>query len=603
MLQIKDIWDLSPLLSGDDDSSISEKRKFVEDKSHEFMDKWNSRNDHLHDPEIMAEALAEYEWWDANCGAGGIEEYYFWLRSEQDQNNPKVKAKLNKAEEFSNRIKNDMDFFELRISKIPQEEQAKFLENPRLAPYRHFLERLFSKSEHLLSEQEEKIMTLKEQTSYSNWKKMLSGFIAKEERDALLEDGTRSLKNLPELQSLISSQNKDVRDCAARGINEILIKHADAAEAEMNSLLANRKTDDEIRRFSRPDAARHLGDDIESKTVDLLIEAVSSRFDIPRKFYALKASLFGVERLEYHERNVPYGHLEKKYEFREAADLVHEVFTRLDEKFGKIFEKLISSGQIDVYPRTGKRDGAFCTYGLLTHPTYVLLNHTGRLNDVLTLAHEMGHAINNELSREKQNSLNFGTSTATAEVASTFMEDFVLERILEDADDELRLSIMMTKLNDDISTIFRQVACYRFESEIHKKFRETGYLPKEEIGKIFSSNMESYMGDAVAQSPGSENWWVYWSHIRNYFYVYSYASGLLISKSLQASVKKDPVFIEKVKEFLAAGRSDSAKNIFSGLGIDISRKEFWDSGMAEIEKLLESTIDLAKRLGKIPAGG
>jgi len=110
-----------------------------------------------------------------------------------------------------------------------------------------------------------------------------------------------------------------------------------------------------------------------------------------------------------------------------------------------------------VYPRKGKDTGAFCIYHLLAQPTYILLNHTGKLHDVLTLAHELGHGINNELIRKKQHALDFGTPASTAEVASTFMEDFVLQEILREADDALRLAIMMQKLNDDVSSIFRQV--------------------------------------------------------------------------------------------------------------------------------------------------
>jgi len=228
-----------------------------------------------------------------------------------------------------------------------------------------------------------------------------------------------------------------------------------------------------------------------------------------------------------------------------------------------------------------------------------MLNHNERLNDVLTLSHELGHGINDEFVRKKQPAVYFGTPKATAEVASTFMEDFVLQELEKKADDELKLAIMMAKLNDDITTILRQIACYMFEQELHKEFREKGYLSKEEIGKLFQKHMSAYMGDAVEQSPGSENWWVYWSHIRDFFYNYSYASGLLISKFLQGEVKKNPKFIAKVKEFLSAGMSDSPKSIFMKMGIDISKKEFWDSGLKEIEDLSNETEKLAKKLGKI----
>lgn len=307
----------------------------------------------------------------------------------------------------------------------------------------------------------------------------------------------------------------------------------------------------------------------------------------------------GVPKLRYHERNVPYGDAEKEYSFEDSADLVCKVFKDLDSEFADILKMFLDGGHIDVYPSKGKSDGAFCAHNLISQPVYILLNHTGKLRDVLTLAHELGHGINNELTRRKQNALNFGSPLSTAEVASTFMEDFVLEEILKEADDELRLAIMMSRLNDDISTIFRQVACYNFEKDLHQEFRQKGYLSKEEIGKIFQKHMASYMGEAIEMSSGSENWWVYWSHIRNFFYVYSYASGLLISKSLQESTKADDGFVDKVKGFLSAGMSDSPKNIFKDLGIDISQKEFWEKGIEQIGDLLQHTEDLAKKLGKL----
>ena len=279
--------------------------------------------------------------------------------------------------------------------------------------------------------------------------------------------------------------------------------------------------------------------------------------------------------------------------------LVGELFGNLDPEFKSIFDDFLQKGLVDVYPKTGKRGGAFCMGFLKTLPSYILLNWTNTLHDVTTLAHEMGHGINNELMRSKQHSLYWHTPVSTAEVASTFFEDFVLEKLLKTADEETRLAILMSKLDGDISSIFRQVACYQFEQSLHRTFREKGYVSKEEIGTLFQEKMRGYMGKAVEQSEGSQNWWIYWSHIRNFFYVYSYASGQLISKSLQNSVKKDRAFVEKVKVFLAAGTSDSPKNIFSNMGIDINDQTFWEQGLLEIETMLVETTALAKKLGKI----
>ena len=282
----------------------------------------------------------------------------------------------------------------------------------------------------------------------------------------------------------------------------------------------------------------------------------------------------------------------------ESVNLVLKVFRNLDPDFESILKRFVENGKIDVYPQKGKCGGAFCVHFLKTQPVYVLLNHTNKLYDVTTLAHEMGHAINNELMR-KQNALNFGTTLSTAEVASTFMEDFVLDEVSNSLDNKTKLSLLVEKLDSDVSTIMRQVACYTFEQELHETFRKEGYLSKEKIGKLFQKHMSSYMGDYVEQSPGSENWWIYWSHIRRYFYNYSYASGLLISKSLQKMVKENPKNIDKIKKFLSSGTSKSPKDIFDECGLDITKKEFWENGLNDLKRLLKETSDLARNIGEI----
>ncbi len=592
-------WNLKQLFEGDDDPELEKERQRTEEKSYRFINKWKDRTDYLEAPAVLRQALDEYESWSGDCGTDGNEGYYFWLRTQQDQNAPALKARFNQVEDFSRTIQNDIQFFQLRIAKIPPEQQKKFLDDNLLGEYKHFLERIFAESKYLLSEPEEKILNMKSSTSYSNWIKMTSGFLAKEQRTVLLEDGSKGSRNISELSSILDSKNRKVRDSAAKALNSIFDKYVEVAEAELNSVLANKKTDDELRGILRPDLSRHISDDIGSKIVDALIDTVSGRFSIAHRFYELKAKLLGLKKLKYHERNIEYGDIIKKYPYEVSLKLVDKVLKLLDPEFCEILSMFIKNGRFDVYPRKGKGSGAFCAHHLISQPTYIMLNHTDKLNDVLTLAHELGHGINNELIRKNQNALNFGTSTATAEVASTFMEDFVLQEVVKKADDELKLAIMVKKLNDDVSTIFRQVACYRFEQELHRDFRSKGYLSKEDIGGLFRKHMAAYMGPFVEQSMGSENWWVYWSHIRYFFYVYSYASGLLISKSLQHSVKENPAFVSRVKEFLAAGLSDSPQNIFKRLGIDITDSGFWNKGLDEVEGLLEETTALAQKLGKI----
>lgn len=594
----KTTWDFSNLFKDISDSTLQKELDKVKKEAEKFVKKYSLKSDYLDNPEKLKRALDDFERFMADFGFGGRSAYYYWLKTQQDLSDPKNLAGYNKVEEFSNSIRNSLEFFRLNLSKIPLKKQNEFLKDPLLREYKHFLEKLFASAKHLLSEKEEKIINLKEPSSHSKWVHMTESFLASEKEEALDENGRKGLKTVPELLSLICDQNKRVRDSAALALNKILEKYTKVAENELNAVLANKKIDDTLRGFDRPDASRHLDDDIDSKTVDVLIESVSLRFDLSERFYKLKARLLKLKKLEYHERNIEYGKLDRKYTFEEGINIVYDVLYKLDPEFSQILKDFVEKGLVDVYPKVSKRDGAFCAYWLKTHPTFTLLNYTGSLRDVVTVAHELGHGINFELTKT-QNSLNFGTPLSITEVASNFFQNFVIEELLKDAKEEELLSALMMKLNDDISSIFRQIACYRFEQELHKSFRETGYLSKDDIGKLFQKHMSAYMGKYVLQSEGSENWWVYWGHIRNFFYNYSYANGLLISKALYAKVKEEAGFVSKIKYFLSAGMSDSPSQIFKKIGIDVKDRQFWLTGLQEIERDLKTAEKLAKKLKKI----
>ena len=126
----------------------------------------------------------------------------------------------------------------------------------------------------------------------------------------------------------------------------------------------------------------------------------------------------------------------------------------------------------------------------------------------------------------------------------------------------------------DISTIFRQIACFNFESELHEKIRNDGQISKDKIAGLMSKHLKSYLGSAVSVTPRDGYFFVYWSHIRRFFYVYTYAYGQLISRALYEKWKKDPSYAEKIKQFLSAGRSMSPEDIFMMIGIDTSKTSF-----------------------------
>ncbi|HRX44099.1 MAG TPA: M3 family oligoendopeptidase [Candidatus Dojkabacteria bacterium] len=578
-------WNLKLLYNDINDKDIQ--RDIDESKKNVklFVKKWKNNNEYLKNPKTLSIALKEYEELMQEYGICTKPSYYIFLSREIDQENPLLKAKENLLHSTCLELENSIQFFLLNISKIPKQKQKQFLESEDLKIYKHFLLSSFNQAKYLLTDKEEKIFNLESKTSHANWINMLSELLQKQSIKILNEKGIKKEVSYSETSKYLDSSKKEVRDYTAEQFYKVNNRYAQIAEYEINSILENKKISDEYRKIPRVDLPRLLSDDMEPYTVDTLRNVVTESFDISQRFYKLKAKLLKQESLAYYERNVKVDDIKQEFSFEKSINIVKEVFKKLDKEFLDIMQMYQSQGQYDVYPKRGKEGGAFCVGVGSKYPTYILLNHNDRLQDVLTIAHESGHGIHTEYSN-KQNPLNQGYSTACAEVASTFFENFVLENITENLSEKEKDLLLFKSLEEDVSTIFRQIACYNFELELHKQFRDKGFLSKDDISKIFTQEMSKYLGESVLKDKHMQLGWIYWSHIRSFFYTYSYASGLLISKYLQNLVKEDTQNIKYVKEFFKAGDSKSPKEIFLDMGMDISKKEFWETGLKEIEEKL-----------------
>ncbi len=578
-------WNLKLLYSDINDKDIQ--RDIDESKKNVklFVKKWKNNNEYLKNPKTLSIALKEYEELMQEYGICTKPSYYLFLAREIDQGNPILKSKENLLHSTCLELENSIQFFLLNISKIPKENQKQFLESEDLKIYKHFLLSSFNQAKYLLTDKEEKIFNLESKTSYANWVNMLSELLQKQSIKILNEKDIKKEVSYSEISKYLDSSKKEVRDYTAEQFYKVNNRYAQIAEYEINSILENKKISDEYRKIPRVDLPRLLSDDMEPYTVDTLRNVVTESFDISQRFYKLKAKLLKQESLAYYERNVKVDDIKQEFSFEKSINIVKEVFKKLDKEFLDIMQMYQSQGQYDAYPKRGKEGGAFCVGVGSKYPTYILLNHNDRLQDVLTIAHESGHGIHTEYSNN-QNPLNQGYSTACAEVASTFFENFVLENISENLSEKEKDLLLFKSLEEDVSTIFRQIACYNFELELHKQFRDKGFLSKDDISKIFTQEMSKYLGESVLKDKHMQLGWIYWSHIRSFFYTYSYASGLLISKYLQNLVKEDTQNIKYVKEFFKAGDSKSPKEIFLDMGMDISKKEFWETGLKEIEEKL-----------------
>jgi len=586
MSQKKDhVWDLGPLFSGPTDPKIQQEREAVREWVEAFEKKYRTDDSYLTDEKTLFEAYQSLEEFVKNNGQFGKFSFYIGLASSLDTANPELKHLSAEQEQFISEMSVRIEFFELKLGKIPAEIQKKFLSSDLLKPYHYSLNRLFDSAKYDLSEAEEKIITQLTPFAFTNWVELREELYSNEVRTFKKEK-----KNLSQLFALTQSHDKKERDLAGKLVNDILTQYSTVAEKELNSVLGYQSLLVKLRGAKRCDTFRLNEDDVNPSIVDALMVAVENYRHVSHRYFEAKAKLLGQRKLEQYERSYDFP-ISNALEipFDEGLALVKRVFRRLDPEFETILDEMIQNKQIDVYPRKGKRGGGFCAGNTTVDPVYILINYMNRMQDVSTLAHEMGHAMNDVfMQRAGVGDFAYGTSLATAEVASTFFEDFISEEITKELPKDQRKFVLMNKLNDDVAAIFRQVACYRFEQDIATEYEKTKFLPKERMSEIFQKRMESYMGPYVSQKKGGGLFWMDWGHIRTSFYVYSYASGQLISKALQRMVRKDRTKIVLVKEFLSTGRVMSPENIFKKLGIDITQPEFWEEGLKEIEETLKA---------------
>jgi oligoendopeptidase F len=283
--------------------------------------------------------------------------------------------------------------------------------------------------------------------------------------------------------------------------------------------------------------------------------------------------------------NANVGKINKSFTFDESVDIVRSAFDSIDPRFSTYLEKYIGNGQIDVFPRIHKKSGAYC-WKRTNLPTFVLLNHVSDFRGIRIFAHEMGHAIHGEFSRA-QSTLYEACTISTAEVASKFFENVVFDSIFEKLSPEDQVIALHDNIIGSINSVFGQIALFNFEIELHETLRAIGFVSKEKMSELMVKHRMLYLGDAVKLNPEDGFLWVSLSHIRQYFYVYTYAYGELISSAMYAQYNKDKSFVTKLEKFLSAGGSDTPENIFKSIGVDTEKDEFWTAGLKAIDNQLD----------------
>jgi oligoendopeptidase F len=585
------VWDLTPLLPDPGDEGITE-----------LLDAADARADELAQTRGKVAALDAAGLAQFMTGLADVLEQvgragsFAGLDFATDTTDPVRGARMQRVEERATAINTKLLFFDLEWAELSDDRVEMLLADERLAFARHHLLSERRYRPHLLTEPEEVILNEKAMTGRSAFERLFE-----EQVSSISVELDGETTTLEAALGHLHAPERDVRRAAAEAVTKGLEPGLRTRAFVLNTLLADKSVDDRLRHFDSWISSRNLANEASDESVRALVEAVQGRNSIPQRWYALKARLLGIDRLADYDRMASVADVEAHVGWQNAKELVLDAYGSFSGELADTAQRFFDGAWIDAPARAGKRPGAFCAYTVPSHHPYVLLNWTARRRDVLTLAHELGHGLHAYLARG-QGVFHQSTPLTLAETASVFGETVTFGRLLEEVTEPReRLALRASNLEDQIATVFRQIAMNRFEDAIHTERRDAGELSVERIGNLWADSQAHMLGDSVEITEGYRTWWSYIPHfIATPGYVYAYAYGQLLALSVYAQYEaRGADFVPQYLDLLRAGGSMPPQELGKLVDVDLADPGFWDRGLDIIERRLEETIAAAEASGRL----
>jgi oligoendopeptidase F len=544
----------------------------------------------------LMDAIAEVHELAGRAGA------YAALHFAADTSDPARGALMQKVRERATEIQTTLLFFELQWAALSDERAEELLSAAGLERCRHYLRTVRRYRPYLLSEPEERILAEKEVTSASAWSRLFAEHTSAIEVELPGGDGAEPQRTpLDVALGRLASPDRDVRRAAAGAVTAALQPGLRTRAYIFNTLVHDKAVEDRLRGYPTWLSARNLANEVSDESVQALVGAVRGRYEIPQRWYRLKADILGLDRLADYDRSAEIGVEEERVSWSAARDTVLESFAPFSNELERLARRFFDERWIDAPARPGKRGGAFCAPTVPSEHPFLLLNYDGRRRDVITLAHELGHGLHFVLAGPR-GIFEYDTPLTVAETASVFAEQLVLARLLERSPSpEARLSLLAEDIERAVATVFRQVALHDFEDAVHHDRRERGELSVERFGELWAERQEEMLGEAVEVTDGYRAWWSYIPHfINSPGYVYAYAYGELLALSVyERYLEEGPDFAPRYVEMLAAGGSRSPEALGQIVGVDLEDPGFWDAGLALVQRSLDAAEDAARAAGRI----
>ena len=586
-------WDLSDLFASPNDPKIEATLQAAKKQAAAFAAAYQGKID---SPDLtaarLASAIKEYEalWQDA--GKPGT---YARLRFSVDTSDPARGALMAHVQEQTTKLSLPLVFYRLELAQVADEIITPLLNDPQLASYRYYIHLIRSGRPHQLSEIEETLLARFSNTGPSAFVRLSGEIRAATVFRPALPDGTAPEMNLSQLGALYSSPERSVRQAAAEAFTVGAKANLKTLTFILNTLLQDKAVSDEIRHYETPESTGFRRDELPRETVELVTDTTADHYGLAARYYKTKREILGLDTFRDYDLAAPLFQAAENVPFEQAQEIVLDAFGRFSPVMRDLAAEYFDKQWIDAAPRTGKQGGAYCNGGTPDKHGYVFLSYLGKMGHVMTLAHELGHGVHGSLAREQTYFNMFGT-LPMAEVASTFGEMLVFDKLQSGASLETRLSMFADKIEGAVGTIMTTTGRYRLEKIIHRQRREGGEMTPEQISDHWQAEMAQIYGDSVEITERLRLSWSYIPHfVGSPFYSYPYTFGELFALSLYQRSKDDgPAFENRYLSLLRAGGSASPHVLAKSVGVDLDDPAFWQGGFRVVEGLIETLEALWK---------
>ena len=580
------VWDLTEIYTDIKDPKIKTDLKKIRDSSDKFVKKWKGRIKDLNPSDFLS-CIETYQKICENLHKIGTHSSLIFATNMEDAEISRYNSSV--SDEFTE-IFSSLIFFTLELSKVNDVKIQNWMNDKNCSKWEPYLKVLRKRNPYLLDPLVEEMLIEKSATGRSAWVRLF------DETSASLrfpfKEGELSEA---EILNLLSDPDPNNRKLAGKSLSNILEKNKRVFSMILNVISRDRFIEDNKRGFKNIVSSRNLDNDVEDEVVDALVHTVDKAMPkLTHRYYKWKANEFGKNKLDWWDRNAPLPETsDKSIEWNDAKDIILESFASFHPEISNIAELFFKNGWIDASVRKGKASGAFAHPSVPSLHPYILVNYQGKIRDVMTLAHELGHGVHQILAA-KNGLLMAETPLTLAETASVFGEMLVFRKLLDESPIDQKKQLLAGKVEDMLNTVARQIGFHQFEVKFHEA-RIKSELTPDEISDIWMETQSHAVGPSINLNSDYRVLWGYIPHfVHTPFYVYAYAFGDSLVNALwhsyQVSDKED--FSKKYIQLLSAGGTKSHNELLKPFQLSAYESSFWDRGVSMITGLMDELEEL-----------